>query len=83
MLKRLPYGTATDIWSLGVVLFSLVTALIPWNASTEIEQVQLAVKGEYSFPDHLLPSYACQNLIERMLIVEPKKRIKINEVNLN
>lgn len=82
MLKRQPYGTPTDIWSLGVILFSIVTALIPWNASTEIEQVHLAVKGDYSFPEYLLPSNACQSLIEKMLQVDPKKRITITEVNL-
>jgi len=80
MLKRLPHGTPNDVWSLGVVLFSLVTALIPWNAATESEQIALAIRGEYSFPPHMLPSLSCQELLERIFVIDPKKRITINEI---
>lgn len=70
-------GKISDIWSLGVILYVMVTGNSPWNQNTPqmVNQIQQA---DYILPDEL--SDDCKDLIRRMLTVMPNERINMTDV---
>ncbi|KAF7987756.1 hypothetical protein HCN44_003619 [Aphidius gifuensis] len=74
-------GTESDIWSMGVTLYSMVTGKIPWDGSGSIIGVQSAVRTEpLRFPDEPIISNELRDLITCMLIKDPTMRINLNNI---
>ncbi|CAF3952298.1 unnamed protein product, partial [Rotaria sordida] len=74
-----PYDApAVDIWSLGVILFMLVTGHAPFQEANDSETVMMILDCSYNVPSNI--SLACQNLIHRMIVREPEKRATLDEV---
>lgn len=71
-------GPEVDIWSLGIILYVMVTGMCPWSGSTLTEQLKNAVAGRFEPPEGV--SNECTNLINRILTVDPKKRPTIEEI---
>ncbi|KAK8898032.1 hypothetical protein M9Y10_000291 [Tritrichomonas musculus] len=73
-----PYdGKKNDIWSCGVILYSLVTGGIPWTKKTQSAMFQQIQAGEYKIPSYV--SDLCANLIRRLMTVNVKRRISIKD----
>eukprot|EP01112_Ceratiomyxa_fruticulosa_P005304 TRINITY_DN1591_c0_g1_i1.p1 TRINITY_DN1591_c0_g1~~TRINITY_DN1591_c0_g1_i1.p1 ORF type:complete len:757 (+),score=155.94 TRINITY_DN1591_c0_g1_i1:1797-4067(+) len=71
-------GTLADIWSCGVILYALLTGKLPFD-DDNIRKLLAKVKaGVFSMPQ-FLPKDA-QDLITRMLTVDPSKRITMAEI---
>ncbi|OHT15340.1 AGC family protein kinase [Tritrichomonas foetus] len=78
-LCRVSYdGKIADVWSLGVVLFELVTFSHPWNVNNVSQMINQIKKAEYTIPPHV--TSACADLIEMMLISDTSQRATIDEV---
>ena len=74
----LPYdGRAADIWSCGVVFYTLMCGRLPFDEPTVRKLLQRVKSGKFSMPD--LPD-DIKDLIQRMLTVDPKKRITLAEI---
>jgi len=71
-------GPEVDIFSIGVVLYAMVTGSFPWDGQTLEEQIANCKKGRFMEPQGVSPS--CVQLIGRMLEVDPKKRATIEEI---
>lgn len=67
----------SDIWSIGVILFVMVTGTIPWTASSDAHRINQIIGGEFSIPAFL--SEKCRDLIRRLMCIDPEKRITIKE----
>ncbi|XP_030634811.1 serine/threonine-protein kinase SIK2-like [Chanos chanos] len=71
-------GPQLDIWSLGVVLYVLVCGSLPFDGATLPALRQRVTEGRFRVPFFM--SQDCENLIRRMLAVDPAKRITVAQI---
>lgn len=63
-----------DIWSMGVILFAILTGKPPYEAKDVKSTYQRIIKNEYSFPGHIEITDTAKDLIESMLQTNPVDR---------
>ncbi|KAF8265834.1 kinase-like domain-containing protein [Lactarius quietus] len=71
-------GTATDIWSCGVILFALLTGRLPFDDKNVRTLLSKVKAGKYDMPAWVDPQ--AQDLIARMLTVDASRRISIPDI---
>ena len=74
-----PYGLKSDIWSLGCVLYEIVTLKCPFNSNNVVELYNKILVGEFN----KIPKKFSKDLsyvIENMIKYEPEKRISCENI---
>ena len=71
-------GFQCDIWSAGVTLYYMLSGNQPFRAYSIKEMEIKVIKGEFEEIKDI--SNEANDLIKKMLVVDPEKRIKINEI---
>ncbi|KZS05733.1 Serine/threonine-protein kinase NIM1 [Daphnia magna] len=66
-------GSAVDIWALGVLLFFMVTATLPFQGQTVNGLKNAILENNYFLPEYL--SASCVELIRAILHRDPAERI--------
>jgi serine/threonine protein kinase len=71
-------GMASDVWSMGIILYAMVTATLPFDGPNSVAVLKKIVRGEFHMPAHLPKEL--QDLIRLMLTLDPKGRITIQQI---
>jgi serine/threonine protein kinase len=75
MIKGEPYTQAADIWSSGILLYSMTTAMLPFGDENLQTLRRKIVTQEPCYPTFLSPSLI--DLLKKMLIKSPELRITL------
>ena len=69
-----------DIWSLGVIMYTLIIGKPPFETNNVKETYKRIKMGNYSFPENAVISEPAKDLIQSILVLDPLKRPKLEEI---
>ena len=79
ILENKPYDAKSDIWSLGVLLYEMMTFKMPFSANSFPILVVKILRGNYT-PPPTIYSKDLREIIEKCLIVDYRKRPTIQQI---
>uniref|UniRef100_A0A8C4ZAG1 non-specific serine/threonine protein kinase n=1 Tax=Gadus morhua TaxID=8049 RepID=A0A8C4ZAG1_GADMO len=71
-------GPEVDVWSLGVILYTLVSGSLPFDGQNLKELRERVLRGKYRIPFYM--STDCENLLKRFLVLNPSKRGTLEQI---
>jgi len=72
VLSNLYSGTSADIWSLGVLLYAMLTSKLPF------ENLQQTLACQWEQPQNI--SEECKDILAKMIVCDPSQRISTKDI---
>ncbi|XP_009075712.1 PREDICTED: death-associated protein kinase 2-like, partial [Acanthisitta chloris] len=74
-----PLSSATDMWSIGVITYILLSGLSPFQGETDAETLSNVVAGSHLLPISIFTSTSAKDFIRQLLLKEPEQRMTASE----
>lgn len=75
IIKSEPSTFASDLWSLGVIIFQFLTGKTPFKCDNQCTTFDRILACDYKMPDESKIPLDAQDLIRRLLVVDPSQRL--------
>jgi len=76
-LDETPVGPATDLWSLGCMIYALIVGQSPFHTDLLYQTFQRINTHDLQFPEFMPPE--AKSLVEELLKPEPEQRLGFND----
>ena len=80
IVKEEPYSFEIDIWSLGIIMYKLLTGKNPFFHGDSKKLVEIIINSDINFPSDCKISPAAKDLLKQILAKEPSKRLALNQI---
>jgi len=74
------YSYEVDIWSLGIIMYTLLIGKTPFESNNENTTYKRIKMMDYTFPEETNISEAAKSLISQILVCDPSKRPKLDQI---
>ena len=82
VIKGQHYTKMVDVWSIGVIMYALLSGTLPFEGKDQKETAKLVVEKPLGYRSPKWPGIApvAKDLVTKMLAKDPKQRIQLEEV---
>ncbi|KAK3768034.1 hypothetical protein RRG08_045854, partial [Elysia crispata] len=85
LLKGERYGTAVDMWAIGIITYILLSGFEPFTCDSPSQLFKKILKGQYDFtsPEWEKIGVNGKDFVRKLLVVDPKKRLTAEAASRN
>lgn len=78
IIKNKQYNIKSDLWSIGVIFFQMLTGKTPFQANNILDLIKKIEKSSINIPNNIHLTQGCKELLLGLLEKDPDKRIEWN-----